>query len=609
MAADLLIRNIQLETNKLYQFETRMKSNIDEKRKTFNSLKEHANAAQNRFYNSRQFESSKDGVIEGERDELRKGKETVNGFKQTVNVMGLEIHQMKEVVEREIELIPSLQHDSIYYQKERINLMKKEREEEQQMLDQIQDGKQEVEVTEHRLNMVIKVNNEEIMKSKAEILDLSQQLSNENGEIEAKQKQLSSNFSLAASHAEKVESQKKILQEMTFNENLVKNQLIKKEEQFDAIEAQLKLENEKALEKQTKIQELTSEHENLVNEMQTTSSKITQYIMDWQLQSNLQMLKINVFDSERLEEKLCEQACQLKEMSLKMENLVLEKTTIENEKAKIQELMANLDNLQGKKEEVAKECENLESELTVKMNLIEDMKKKLDDAKEVEKQYKALDQQLKTLSSKKESMAINLLALEGTYNQISISNESVNNDIKELRKKLDDIEVDDLDMDDDNDVPEETVEDIKAEIEKVRKEMQEKQEFHDNLKREIERQHKAKKKSLLEMNLVPKSKPPTPTIGGQTKTAPIISSAKRGSPIASQSEVNSKKFRPEGDMPPKSPFMSYLKETATKSSGLSNELLPPPKSTSKTRPKSRAAAQKAKKLFAVDEYSVYDESP
>ena len=65
MAADLLIRNIQLETNKLYQFETRMKSNIDEKRKTFHSLKEHANAAQNRFHNSRQFESSKDGVIEG----------------------------------------------------------------------------------------------------------------------------------------------------------------------------------------------------------------------------------------------------------------------------------------------------------------------------------------------------------------------------------------------------------------------------------------------------------------------------------------------------------------------------------------------------------------
>ena len=113
-------------------------------------------------------------TISGERDELRKGKETVNGFKQTVNVMGLEINQMKDVVEREIELIPSLQHDLIHYQKERINLMKKEREEEQQMLDQIQDGKQEVEVTEHRLNMVIKVNNEESMKSKAEILDLSQ---------------------------------------------------------------------------------------------------------------------------------------------------------------------------------------------------------------------------------------------------------------------------------------------------------------------------------------------------------------------------------------------------------------------------------------------------
>ena len=39
---------------------------------------------------------------------------------------------------------------------------------------EIQDGKQEVEVLEHRLNMVIKVNNEVIMKSKKEILDLSQ---------------------------------------------------------------------------------------------------------------------------------------------------------------------------------------------------------------------------------------------------------------------------------------------------------------------------------------------------------------------------------------------------------------------------------------------------
>ena len=62
---------------------------------------------------------------------------------------------------------------------------------------------------------------------------------------------------MAAGHAEKVESQKKILQEMMFNETLVKNQLIKREEQLDALEAQLKSENEKALEKQNKIHELT----------------------------------------------------------------------------------------------------------------------------------------------------------------------------------------------------------------------------------------------------------------------------------------------------------------------------------------------------------------
>ena len=54
-----------------------------------------------------------------------------------------------------------------------------------------------------------------------------------------------------------------------------------------------------------------SEHENLVAEMQVASSKITELIMDWQLQSELQMLKMKVFESEKLEEKLSVQANQL----------------------------------------------------------------------------------------------------------------------------------------------------------------------------------------------------------------------------------------------------------------------------------------------------------
>jgi hypothetical protein len=66
--------------------------------------------------------------------------------------------------------------------------------------------------------------------------------------------------------------------------------------------------------------------------MQVASSKITELIMDWQLQSELQMLKMKVFESEKLEEKLSIQANQLSEMTEKMEDLVLEKTTLEKEK-------------------------------------------------------------------------------------------------------------------------------------------------------------------------------------------------------------------------------------------------------------------------------------
>ena len=46
----------------------------------------------------------------------------------------------------------------------------------------------------------------------------------------------------------------------------------------------------------------------------------------------------------------------LSEMTEKMEELVLEKTTLEKEKAKVQDVLLNLDNLRGKKEDVAKVC-------------------------------------------------------------------------------------------------------------------------------------------------------------------------------------------------------------------------------------------------------------
>ena len=61
------MRVIQLETNKLYQFETRMQSSIEERKKTLQSLKNHGEVVQNQFFQSRQLEASKDEVNEGEK--------------------------------------------------------------------------------------------------------------------------------------------------------------------------------------------------------------------------------------------------------------------------------------------------------------------------------------------------------------------------------------------------------------------------------------------------------------------------------------------------------------------------------------------------------------
>ena len=88
--------------------------------------------------------------------------------------MSVEIHQAKEVLDREIKLIPTLRHDSLHFQNIKVELLKKEKDEENSMKGQTQDAKQEVEVTENRLNNVTKVNDDEMAQYKEKIYNLSQ---------------------------------------------------------------------------------------------------------------------------------------------------------------------------------------------------------------------------------------------------------------------------------------------------------------------------------------------------------------------------------------------------------------------------------------------------
>ena len=133
--------------------------------------------------------------------------------------------------------------------------------------------------------------------------------------------------------------------------------------------------------------------------------------------------------------------------------------------------------------------------------------------------------------------------IQEAHLQLAKNNESEDIEIKELQSMLETLPDEEIDLDMDlDDAPEEIIGNLKVQMEQISKEMQEKQNFHDNLKREIERQHKAKKKSLMEKNMVAKTKPTPPTkMGGPLPPPSSLSqaglSAKRGSPI--QPEVSS----------------------------------------------------------------------
>ena len=58
------------------------------------------------------------------------------------------------------------------------------------------------------------------------------------------------------------------------------------------------------------------------------------------------------------------------------------------------------------------ECETLNTELAKKRSLIQDVKKRMNDAIEVSNQYRSLDGQFKSLSKDQEDLRFNLLNIE-----------------------------------------------------------------------------------------------------------------------------------------------------------------------------------------------------
>ena len=75
---------------------------------------------------------------------------------------------------------------------------------------------------------------------------------------------------------------------------------------------------------------------------------------------------------------------------------------------------------------IFQECETLNAELAKKRSLIQDAKKKMDDAKEVSKQCRSLDGQFKSLSKDQEDLRFNLLNIEVIFYFRAFEKSSIN---------------------------------------------------------------------------------------------------------------------------------------------------------------------------------------
>ena len=73
--------------------------------------------------------------------------------------------------------------------------------------------------------------------------------------------------------------------------------------------------------------------------------------------------------------------------------------------------------------------------------------------------------------------------IQEAHLQLAKNNESENIEIKELQSMLETLPDEEIDLDMDlDDAPEEIISNLKVQMEQISKEMQEKQNFHDNLK-------------------------------------------------------------------------------------------------------------------------------
>merc|ERR1711953_296375 len=418
----------------------------------------------------------------------------------------------------------------------------------------------------------------------------------------------------------------------------------KEEEEIQVLNEQVKNGGLDYAMKTELFETMQKENLQLNQEMQDTCAQISDLMIDWPLEIELQRSKNKLNEALYLEKNLLKQSEQYLEMTAAMENLQMETNETLNERGELEKAIATMQTLKAKMDCLQEKASKLQREVVAKQSEICFLAEKAEKANELDKKIREKEAHRDELSQKNQKNSKELEAVT----KIKAAHQRRNDEIqKKIRKDQESIKEMKITNCSDSENIEERVQRAETDHQEMslklqirHEDLQKMKSFDSSLHDEVMRKHEDKLKPLEkrlftmkdELALInaklnaygskgtkaraaygsntttPSTRASLPNPSGETRFSPAVSAQfSPGNPEGVNKFFKNKRTPTYGQK-----SVSFRQDTKHSASGGK-------KRTSATsangnprpakEPKTPRSASRNKKLFTASGYSVFDESP
>lgn len=555
-------RNLEIETNKLYEYEVRMSANLEKRRKESKQMSNQKTeiGSKVKHYDKERRQSLATLAQEG--GAKNSAVESVKKSKRNSVIVDAEIAGMTEADKKQLSQCHDL-HQVF------AKLFERQKETKKKSVEAEAASHQEMAMAMEELNQREVANSEaenqwkvSILVVKKEMLQLADNVSScevEILEVEEVDRQtiiLLSKLEFLGMNAETS------LQETNEKLQGLDAMLLTAQEGVDTQEEQIRASNSKIAALTIALTSKTKEYENMVQLFKQNNTKIGDLTMDWPSRMQLETLKAKLMDSENLEARLKEQDNHMEQMQQKMAIMQQENDALLATKCTLDAQMNVSEELNQTRICLLKEQGQIQAELAKKSVQLQEASSNIGKHNEANTKFQASKNHLQLNEEEHKQYAKELSNIDTLIGSLDMTNGHINTDILELEVQLKSASVDQVNEEDIVNLvmkikqSKTELVNLEDKMSQIEDKFEGKRRFDSSLKLEIQNQHKQfykplsdqlKKKAKDADNIVKKAK------SMDQKAKSLEQKVKR-----LQTSVEKKRHEKKTSTPPKNSFKSPI---------------------------------------------------